>query len=164
MRALRRRSIGRLHHETTFDLFDENHRLARLGHNPIATGPHRTDAFVRQSRTRKSDDWQRSSGRVGFEPSCDFPPVQIIQAEEAAWQAFRRALRIEDRPAFDRIWRHVRNHAVPASMANRPVPMEAILMAMVVGLAKEVEELREKQHAECGVRNAEEGKLYENGK
>ena len=69
--------------------------------------------------------------------------VQVIQAEEHVWQAFRRALRIEDREAFDRLWRHVRNHAVPASMANRPVPMEAILMAMVVGLAKELDELRD---------------------
>ena len=73
--------------------------------------------------------------------------VQILQAEEAAWQAFRRALRTEDRGAFDRLWRHVRNHAVPASMANRPVPMEAILMAMVVGLAKELDEVK--------IRNAE---------
>ena len=68
--------------------------------------------------------------------------VQIIQAEEAAWQTFRRALRLEDRDAFDRVWRHVREHSVPASMANRPVPMEAILMAMLVGLAKEMDELR----------------------
>src|SRR3954454_6843104 len=61
--------------------------------------------------------------------------VQIIHAEEQAWQAFRRALRIEDRAMFDRLWTHVRTHAVPASMANRPVPMEAILMAMIVGLS-----------------------------
>jgi len=72
--------------------------------------------------------------------------VQVIQAEEHVWQAFRRALRIEDRGAFDRLWRHVRNHAVPASMANRPVPMEAIYMAMIVGLAKELDELREHEN------------------
>lgn len=71
--------------------------------------------------------------------------VQTIQAEEAAWQAFRRALRVEDRDAFDRLWRHARFHAVPASMANRPVPLEAILMAMIVGLEMEIESLR-KQH------------------
>jgi hypothetical protein len=68
--------------------------------------------------------------------------VQLIQAEEAVWQAFRRALRTEDREAFDRLWRHVRFHAVPASMANRPVPFEALLMAMLVGIAKELDEIR----------------------
>jgi hypothetical protein len=88
--------------------------------------------------------------------------VQIIQAEEAAWQAFRRALRIEDRVVFDRLWTHVRNHSVPASMANRPVPMEAILMAMVVGLEKEIQQLKDNVDAECGMRSAEEGILNKN--
>jgi hypothetical protein len=62
--------------------------------------------------------------------------VQILQAEEAAWQGFRRALRQEDREAFDRLWRYARYHAVPESMANRPVPLEAIVMAMLLGLAR----------------------------
>ena len=68
--------------------------------------------------------------------------VQILQAEEAAWQAFRRALRKEDHALFDRLWRYARFHAVPFSMANRPVPFEAILMAMLVGLIHELEDLR----------------------
>jgi hypothetical protein len=68
--------------------------------------------------------------------------VQIIQAEEASWQAFRRALRTEDRAAFDRLWTYVRFHAVAASMANRPVPFESLLLAMIVGLSKEVEDLQ----------------------
>jgi len=68
--------------------------------------------------------------------------VQLIEAEAAVWQAFRRALRAEDRVAFDRLWRYARYHAVPASMANRPVPFEALLMAMLVELAKELDQVR----------------------
>jgi len=68
--------------------------------------------------------------------------VQQIQAEEGLLQAFRRALREEDRPAFDRLWRYARYHGVPISMANRPVPFEAILVAMLVELDKKIEQLR----------------------
>ncbi len=67
--------------------------------------------------------------------------VQTLQAEEAAWKLFRRALRKEDQEAFDALWRFARYHAAPASMASRPMPFEAAIMAMLVALERQLIEL-----------------------
>ena len=67
--------------------------------------------------------------------------VQTLQAEEQAWKLFRRALRREDQEAFDALWRFVRYHAAPASMASRPMPFEAALMAMLVAMERQLLEL-----------------------
>lgn len=61
--------------------------------------------------------------------------VQTLHTEEDLWRDFRRALRKEDRVAWDRLWRYARRHAAPLSMASRPVPMEGIFMAMLLELA-----------------------------
>ncbi|MFI5351083.1 MAG: hypothetical protein ACHQ2Z_16185, partial [Elusimicrobiota bacterium] len=67
--------------------------------------------------------------------------VQTLQAEEEAWKLFRRALRKEDQEAFDALWRFARYHAAPASMASRPMPFEAALMAMLVAVERQLMEL-----------------------
>lgn len=67
--------------------------------------------------------------------------MQTLQAEEAAWKLFRRALRKEDQEAFDALWRFARYHAAPASMASRPMPFEAAIMAMLVALERQLIEL-----------------------
>ena len=67
--------------------------------------------------------------------------VQTLQAEEEAWKLFRRALRKEDQEAFDALWRFARYHAAPASMASRPMPFEAALMAMMVAVERQIMEM-----------------------
>lgn len=67
--------------------------------------------------------------------------VQTLQAEEQAWKLFRRALRREDQEAFDALWRFARYHAAPASMASRPMPFEAALMAMLVAMERQLIEI-----------------------
>jgi hypothetical protein len=67
--------------------------------------------------------------------------VQTLQAEEEAWKLFRRALRREDQEAFDALWRFARFHAAPASMASRPMPFEAALMAMMVAVERQIMEM-----------------------
>lgn len=67
--------------------------------------------------------------------------MQTLQAEQEAWKLFRRALRKEDQEAFDALWRFARYHAAPASMAGRPMPFEAALMAMLVAMERQVLEL-----------------------
>ena len=67
--------------------------------------------------------------------------TQTLHAEEADWRHFRRALRREDQEAFDALWRHARRHAAPAAMASRALPLEAALMAMLVGLARQTLDL-----------------------
>jgi hypothetical protein len=79
--------------------------------------------------------------------------VQTLQAEEDAWKLFRRALRKEDQEAFDALWRFARYHAAPASMASRPMPFEAALMAMLVALERqflELERLDKKRREDGG--------------
>ena len=71
--------------------------------------------------------------------------VQTLQAEQEAWKLFRRALRKEDQEAFDALWRFARYHAAPASMASRPMPFEAALMAMLVAMERQLLELEKEQ-------------------
>jgi hypothetical protein len=77
--------------------------------------------------------------------------VQTLQAEEQAWKLFRRALRKEDQEAFDALWRFARYHAAPASMASRPMPFEAALMAMLVAMERQLLELEKKNAKDGGV-------------
>jgi hypothetical protein len=78
--------------------------------------------------------------------------VQTLQAEEEAWKLFRRALRKEDQEAFDALWRFARYHAAPASMASRPMPFEAALMAMLVAVERQVIDMRreKEERADAG--------------
>jgi hypothetical protein len=76
--------------------------------------------------------------------------TQTLQAEEDSWKGFRRALRKEDQEAFDILWSHARRHAAPASMASRPMPLEAFFMAIMVGMGREILELRAKLEAKGG--------------
>jgi hypothetical protein len=70
--------------------------------------------------------------------------VQTLHLEEALWKEFRRALRKEDQEVWDSLWRFARRHAAPLSMASRPVPMEGITMAMLLGLAARIQELEKR--------------------
>ena len=70
--------------------------------------------------------------------------VQALRAEEDGWKHFRRALRLEDQEAFDALWRYARRHAAPASMASRPMPLEAAFMGMLVGLQRRVMDLEQR--------------------
>ena len=82
--------------------------------------------------------------------------IQALRAEEEGWKHFRRALRIEDQEAFDALWRHARRHAAPASMASRPMPLEAAFMGMLVGLQRRLMHL-ERRLEELGAALKEHG-------
>jgi hypothetical protein len=79
--------------------------------------------------------------------------VQSLQTEEAAWKLFRRALRKEDQEAFDTLWRFARFHAAPASMASRPMPFEAALMAMMVAVERQIMELEKNRSKDADGKN-----------
>lgn len=64
--------------------------------------------------------------------------TQIVAQEEASFAPFRRALRREDREVLDRLFAAARQHAAPAAHMSRPVPFEAILVAMLLEVAKQV--------------------------
>ncbi len=67
---------------------------------------------------------------------------QIIQQEEAAFRNFRRTLRREDQYLFDALFAKARKHTAAISQANHALPFEAILLAMLVEQARELEQLR----------------------
>lgn len=67
--------------------------------------------------------------------------TQVVQSEEDNWAPFRRALRAQDRPAFDRLFAAARHYAAVASYAARPVPFEAILLSMLLEAMKAIQHL-----------------------
>jgi hypothetical protein len=60
------------------------------------------------------------------------------------WQGFRKALREEDREAFDRLMEKARMHASAASYEARVDPVESIFMSILLEQEKEIGELRKK--------------------
>ncbi len=62
--------------------------------------------------------------------------------------AFRRALRGEDRNAFDSLMNKAREHASSCTVAPLLDPMEAMLLSILVEQQKEINSLREALSAE----------------
>jgi hypothetical protein len=60
------------------------------------------------------------------------------------WQGFRKALRKEDRAAFDRLMDRARMHASAASYDTRVDPVESLFMSILLEQEKEIDELRKK--------------------
>jgi hypothetical protein len=68
--------------------------------------------------------------------------TQLILNEQTAFANFRRALRRSDQHVFDALFAAARNHTAAISQANHALPFEAILLAMVLEQAKEIERLK----------------------
>ena len=68
--------------------------------------------------------------------------TQLILDEQAAFSSFRRALRRSDQQVFDRLFASARRHTAAIGQANHSLPFEAVLLAMLMEQAKEIEELR----------------------
>jgi len=67
---------------------------------------------------------------------------QIILDEQSAFISFRRALRKDEQRIFDALFAGARRHTMAVSQANHALPFEAVLLAMLVEIAAEVERLR----------------------
>lgn len=65
-----------------------------------------------------------------------------LQDEIASWAPFRRALRAGQKEAFDRLFTKARAHTAEATSAARPLPFDAILMAILLEQELELERLR----------------------
>ena len=70
--------------------------------------------------------------------------IQILHLAEEEWKDFRRALRLEDREAFDALWSYARHHAAASSMASRLLPFEAQCLSMMVELEKSLLNLKKR--------------------
>ena len=73
--------------------------------------------------------------------------TQLILDEQSALSGFRRALRRSDQRHFDRLFARARKHTAAIGQANHSLPFEAVLLAMLIEQAKEIEELRLKEDA-----------------
>ncbi len=56
---------------------------------------------------------------------------------------FRRALRGEDKVAFDSLMNKARNHASSCTVAPTLDPMDAVFLSILIELQKEINSLRE---------------------
>jgi hypothetical protein len=64
--------------------------------------------------------------------------VQLIQQAAERWKKFRRALRREDQPHFDRLFVRVRCYTQAATYQCHDNPMEAILLSIALDQEKRV--------------------------
>ncbi len=62
--------------------------------------------------------------------------VQLIQQAAERWKKFRRALRREDQPHFDRLFARVRCYTQAATYQCHDNPMEAILLSIALDQEK----------------------------
>jgi len=69
---------------------------------------------------------------------------QALETEIAKWEGFRKALRMTDAEAFDKMMNACRMHASAGSMATRPVLLEAMLMSILLSQEREMAEIRER--------------------
>ena len=69
---------------------------------------------------------------------------QVLESEIAKWEGFRKALRIEDATAFDRMMNACRMHASAGSMATRPILLEAMIMSILLSQEKAIMEIIER--------------------
>ncbi|NCF66404.1 MAG: hypothetical protein GWP61_10525 [Chloroflexi bacterium] len=67
---------------------------------------------------------------------------QVILDEQVAFSRFRRALRREDQRLFDSLFACARKHTAAISQASHALPFEAILLAMLLEQAREIERLK----------------------
>jgi hypothetical protein len=66
-----------------------------------------------------------------------------LDQEMEQWAPFRRALRREHRESFDRLFALAKRHMAEAAFLARPVPFDALVMAILLEQQLEIERLRE---------------------
>jgi hypothetical protein len=67
--------------------------------------------------------------------------VQLIHDATARWTKFRRALRREDQPFFDRLFHRARCYTQAATYQCHDNPMEAILLSIALDQEKRIDAL-----------------------
>jgi hypothetical protein len=70
-----------------------------------------------------------------------------LEEEISTWNSFSRALRMDDKKAFDVLMDACRNHASAASNATRPVVFEPMLMCIALAHQKELQKLEQQIQA-----------------
>jgi len=66
----------------------------------------------------------------------------ILEAEIKKWEGFLRALRREDRAAFEDLMNECRRYASAAGAATRPLVAEAMFMSILLSHQKSLKEIK----------------------
>lgn len=70
------------------------------------------------------------------------PFSTVLSQEQSRLARFRRALRAEDRLRFDQLFEHARQNIQAGVQSAAPDPMESLLLLMLIGMQREIDELR----------------------
>jgi hypothetical protein len=94
------------------------------------------------------------------------PAYRIVLEEEInRWRGFARALRREDREAFEELMDACRTYASESSCATNPIVFEPMVMSILLGQQRRIRELERKlqaiQPAKVTASSVEEVKLAE---
>jgi len=65
-----------------------------------------------------------------------------LEREIAKWEGFVRALRRDDRAAFEELMNACRRHASAAGAATRPIVTEAMFMSILLSHQKALTEIK----------------------
>jgi uncharacterized protein YbjQ (UPF0145 family) len=69
----------------------------------------------------------------------------MLETLARKWESYRRALRRDDREAFDRLMDKARAHSSAASFDIQPDPTESMFLSMLLEHEKELNGLRQKE-------------------
>lgn len=65
----------------------------------------------------------------------------LLEGEKSRWGDYRRALRRQDKPAFDQLFEYADAHADASGYLNADDPMMPILFSMLLEQQKQLNEL-----------------------
>lgn len=68
---------------------------------------------------------------------------KALEKEIKSWKEFRKALRKEERKAFDKLIESCKHHTSAGSQAKKPDPFQAMFMSILLDHQKEITDLRE---------------------
>lgn len=66
----------------------------------------------------------------------------ILESEIKKWEGFLKALRIDDKAAFEELMNECRRYASAAGAATRPIVTEAMFMAILLSHQKTMREIK----------------------
>ncbi|WP_457640750.1 hypothetical protein [Persephonella sp.] len=72
--------------------------------------------------------------------------TQLIKAQQKELSEFRKSLRKEDKEIFDRLFSYAKFHSHAIGNASRLYPMETILLAILIEMEKEIQELKNEKN------------------
>ncbi|WP_456399768.1 hypothetical protein [Persephonella sp.] len=72
--------------------------------------------------------------------------TQLIKLHQKELAEFRKSLRKEDKEIFDRLFSYAKFHSQAVGNAGRMYPMECILLAILIEMEKEIQELKNEKN------------------